>query len=74
MDKDKFMNRWPEIRARIRTRWGRLTDRELNQVQGNAEILIGMIQEKYDEPRKAIEMQLARLIEEPHQEAQEIQR
>jgi uncharacterized protein YjbJ (UPF0337 family) len=64
MDKDQFARAWGEIRARVKGRWNRLTDRDLDQVGGNAEMLIGMIQEKYDEPRKAIEMQLARLVEE----------
>ncbi len=68
MDKEQFTRNWREIRRRLRTRWNRLTDRELDQGQGNAEILIGMIQEKYDEPRKAIEMQLGRFVEGPRQE------
>ncbi len=67
MNKDQFTARWPEIRSRIRTVWNRLTDRELDQVQGSAEILVGIIQEKYEEPRKVIEMRLAHLIEEPRQ-------
>lgn len=74
MNKDQFTARWPEIRSRVRTVWNRLTDRELDQVQGSAEILVGIIQEKYEEPRKVIEMRLAHLIEEPRQQAPETQR
>jgi hypothetical protein len=32
-------------------------------VQGNPELLIGMIQEKYDESRQAIDLQLRSLVE-----------
>lgn len=64
MDREQFARAWGVIRARVKGRWNRLTDRELDQVQGNAEVLIGMIQEKYEEPRKAIEMQIARFLEE----------
>jgi uncharacterized protein YjbJ (UPF0337 family) len=64
MDKEQFARAWGAIRARVKGRWNRLTDRDLDQVRGNAELLIGMIQEKYDEPRTAIEMQIARFLEE----------
>ena len=74
MNKDQFTTNWRVIRGRVTTRWNRLTDRDLDQVQGNAEILIGMIQEKYNEPRKAIEMQLGRLVEEPRREGEQTQR
>jgi uncharacterized protein YjbJ (UPF0337 family) len=39
-----------------------LTDEELDQVNGDADTLISMIQEKYEEPRTSIEMQLERLL------------
>ncbi len=64
MDKEQFARHWDAIRGPVKARWSRLTDRELDDVQGNAEVLIGMIQEKYEEPRKAIEMQLGRFVEE----------
>jgi uncharacterized protein YjbJ (UPF0337 family) len=70
MNKDQFGRKWHEIRGRVKAHWSRLTDNELEQVKGSSEILIGMIQEKYDEPRKAIEFQLDRFLEEPRQEAQ----
>jgi len=63
MDKDQFSKRWIEIRGRVKDNWGRLTDRELDQVRGNAKLLIGMIQEKYDEPRKVVEIQLSRFVD-----------
>ncbi len=70
MNKDQFGKKWYEIRGRIKAHWSRLTDNELEQVKGSSEILIGMIREKYDEPRKAIEFQLDHFLEEPRQEAQ----
>ena len=63
MDKGEFARVWPEIRGQVRARWSKLTDQDLQSVQGNPELLIGMIQEKYDESRQAIEIQLKSLIE-----------
>ena len=62
MDKGQFGSRWPEVRRRVKTNWSRLTDEELNQVNGDADTLISLIQEKYEEPRVSIEMQLDRLL------------
>jgi uncharacterized protein YjbJ (UPF0337 family) len=64
MDKERSAHHWGEGRGHVKARWTRLTDRELDEVRGNAEVLIGRIQEKYEEPRKAIEMRLTRLLEE----------
>ncbi|HEV2358833.1 MAG TPA: hypothetical protein VGZ23_14665 [bacterium] len=64
MDKARFETRWPAVRQRVKANWNRLSDEDLNQVNGDADTLVGMIQEKYEEPRVSIEMQLNRLLEE----------
>jgi hypothetical protein len=40
-----------------------MTPQDLESVQGNPELLIGMIQEKYEESRQAVEIQLKSLVE-----------
>jgi hypothetical protein len=40
-----------------------LTDEDLDGVQSTPELLIEMIQEKYEESRQAIELQLKSLVE-----------
>jgi uncharacterized protein YjbJ (UPF0337 family) len=62
MDKDEFARQWPALRARVKARWNKLTDGDLKTIQGNPELLIGMIQEKYDEARQAIEIELKSLL------------
>lgn len=63
MDRDEFARRWPSLRTPVKTRWNKLTDGDLNTVQGNPELLIGMIQEKYDEPRQAVEIELKSILQ-----------
>ena len=63
MDRGEFASAWPLIRDRVKARWSKLTKQELDGVQGNPELLIGMIQEKYDESRQAIDLQLKSLVE-----------
>jgi uncharacterized protein YjbJ (UPF0337 family) len=36
-----------QIRGKIKQQWGKLTDDEIDQMEGNAEILTGKLQERY---------------------------
>ena len=40
-------SKWPQLKGDIRHRWGRLTDTDLNEVQGDSEKFIGKLQERY---------------------------
>ena len=46
---------WNEIKGKIRTRWGQLTDDDLSQFHGEVDKLVGTIQRKTGEGRDAIE-------------------
>jgi hypothetical protein len=63
VDKSEFARAWPTIRAQVKARWNKLTDQDLDGVQSNPELLIEMIQEKYEESRQAVELQLKSLVE-----------
>jgi uncharacterized protein YjbJ (UPF0337 family) len=49
----------------VRKQWGKLTDDDVDQVQGDAEILLGRIQERYgrtrDEARREVDRWLGEL-------------
>jgi len=45
---------WQEIRGKIRSKWGQITDDELQQYGGNLEELVGTIQRKTGESQEAI--------------------
>ena len=38
---------WKQLRGKIQERWGKLTDDELDQAEGKADQLVGLLQEKY---------------------------
>jgi uncharacterized protein YjbJ (UPF0337 family) len=46
---------WNEIAGKIRSKWGQLSDDELNQFEGNTAQLVGFIQRKTGESRDKIE-------------------
>ena len=47
MNADVLKGQWHQLKGSIKSKWGKLTDDDLDQVSGNAETLIGRIQERY---------------------------
>lgn len=62
MNKDMLQGMWKQVRGDIKTKWGKLTDDELDQVAGHREKLLGLIQQKYGEKREAAEAELNKLL------------
>ena len=63
MDKTRFAEHWNEIRPKVKSHWNRLSDEELDRVQGDPDILTDTLVERYDEPRQAIALELKHLVE-----------
>ena len=59
MNKDIFKGNWKQFKGKAKKNWGKLTDDDLDVVEGNADILAGKIQERYgiskDEAKKQID-------------------
>ena len=47
MDANILKGKWLQLKGSIREQWGQLTDDDVDRVEGNAERLAGMIQERY---------------------------
>jgi uncharacterized protein YjbJ (UPF0337 family) len=52
MNKDIFEGNWKQIRGEAKAWWGKLTDDDLDRVAGKAEVLEGLLQEKYGYTRE----------------------
>ncbi len=44
---DVLRAKWGKVRGQARQTWDRLTDEDLNQVEGDRYALVGKLQEKY---------------------------
>jgi uncharacterized protein YjbJ (UPF0337 family) len=55
LNKDIFEGKWKEMRGQVKEWWGKLTDDELEQAGGNADQIIGLIQQKYGYTRQHAE-------------------
>jgi uncharacterized protein YjbJ (UPF0337 family) len=47
MNNNVFEGKWKEIRGQAKLWWGKLTDDDLQQVDGKLDKLIGLLQKKY---------------------------
>jgi uncharacterized protein YjbJ (UPF0337 family) len=52
INSDVLKGKWQQLKGEARIQWGRLTDDDLDQVQGNVEKLAGKLQERYGYARQ----------------------
>lgn len=58
MNKDILKGKWMQMKGEVRKQWGKLTDSDIDQIQGDAEKLIGKLQERYGYGREQAEKEL----------------
>lgn len=63
MEKHQAKGKLKGLSAGIKKEWGKLTDDEVRQAEGNFDKLVARIQEKYGESREAIAAKLNKLKE-----------
>jgi uncharacterized protein YjbJ (UPF0337 family) len=63
MMEDMLKGQWTQLKGRIRTQWGKLTDDDVDQMRGERERLIGKLQEHYGLSRDEAEDELDTWLE-----------
>ena len=58
MNEDTLKGQWTQLKGRIREQWGKLTDDDLDQIQGRSEQLIGRLQTRYGIARDEAQRQV----------------
>jgi uncharacterized protein YjbJ (UPF0337 family) len=58
MNRDWLEGNWKQFKGRVRERWGRLTDDDLDVIAGRRDQLVGRIQELYGTSKTEIERDL----------------
>jgi uncharacterized protein YjbJ (UPF0337 family) len=58
MNSDQFKGKWKQLKGSVKERWGKLTDDDLDVIDGQQEQLVGIIQERYGIAREAAEKQV----------------
>ena len=59
MNADILKGKWHQLKGEVKSHWGELTDDDLNRVAGDAEKLVGRVQERYgyarDEAKREVD-------------------
>ena len=63
MNQDIFEGKWKEMKGQVKEWWGKLTDDDLERVDGKADQLVGLLQQKYGYTTERAEEELNRRIE-----------
>lgn len=58
MNWDQIEGNWKQFKGTVKEKWGKLTDDDLDKINGKKEHLLGKIQEKYGIAKKEAEEQL----------------
>ena len=58
MNEDRIAGQWKQLTGKIKAQWGKLTDDDLTQAQGNSQYLAGKLQERYGIAREEAEKQV----------------
>ncbi len=58
MNKDILEGKWEQVKGNIQKKWGKLTDDDLDVINGDATILAGKLQEKYGLTKDEIQKEL----------------
>lgn len=62
MNSNELAGQWQKLKGDIRSKWGKLTDDDIERIAGNKDRLIGVIQERYgyvwDEARQTVDRYL----------------
>ena len=58
MNSDQLNGKWKQIKGSIKERWGKLTDDDLDIIEGQRDQLVGKIQERYGIARAAAQKQV----------------
>lgn len=63
MNEDILQGKWKQVRGQAKEWWGKLTDDDLDKVEGKFERLAGVLQEKYGYSKEAAIEEINRRIE-----------
>ena len=58
MDTNILKGKWHQLKGSAKAQWGKLTNDELDQIEGNAERLVGLVQERYGYQKQQAEAEV----------------
>lgn len=66
MNKETLKGHWNELKGKIKQQWGKLTDNDISQINGNIEELKGKLQKTYGYQKDEAEKQINSFLDKSH--------
>lgn len=58
MNSDQMAGQWKELKGKVKAKWGKLTDDDLQVIDGRREQLVGVLQKHYGIAKEEVEKQV----------------
>ncbi len=58
MHRMQIEKNWDRLKGRVRSKWNRLTDEDMNQISGKYDLLVSKIQKRYGHSREQVEREI----------------
>ena len=55
MNSDVIKGKWQQVKGEVKQRWGKLTDNDMLEIEGNLDSAVGKLQERYGTSRDQAE-------------------
>ncbi len=59
MNTDIIAGKWKQLKGQAQSRWGKLTDDDLDVAEGHSQYLVGKLQERYGITKETAEEEIA---------------
>jgi uncharacterized protein YjbJ (UPF0337 family) len=63
MNTDVLQGKWREMKGKVKEQWGKLTDDDLDTINGKSEQLLGLLQQRYGYAREQAEEEYKRFAD-----------
>ena len=64
MDWNRVEGNWKQMKGKVRSQWGKLTDDDLDVVAGKRTELLGLLQTRYGHAKEQAESEIDRWVKE----------
>ena len=54
MNRDQFKGTWHQFKGELKKQWGKLTDDDLMQIEGDYDKFMGMVQKRYGDQKEEV--------------------
>ncbi|MDF2096223.1 CsbD family protein [Aquibaculum arenosum] len=65
MNSDKLAGNWKQLRGKAQEKWGKLTNDDLDVIEGQRDQLVGRIQELYGKTKEEAEREVDEFSNQP---------